>query len=395
MSPALLIDLDDTLLDNDVERFLPAYLQLLGDHLAPLFPADQMVAALLRGTQAMLDNVNPLRTLRRAFADVFYPLLGTTEETLRPNLEAFYRDRFPGLRPLTRPRPDAPPLVQQALDSGMELAIATNPLFPPTAIEQRLAWGNVSPAEFPYRVITHYESMHFTKPRPEYVAEILGLLGLSPIDAAMIGNNPEDDLDPARLLGLAVFHLGEKDLRHPGGDLRQAARWLPRALHQTDAQAASTPPALMALLRGHAAALHTITTRLDPPSRAHSPTRIDLTLNETLCHLRDVEAEVHLPRLQLILRTPEPFLSAIDTDRWIQERNYRRQDALEAFHSFVAARGDLLRHLESLDGSDWQLPARHALLGPTTLAEMVRVITDHDRLHLASLRLSLPQGRVD
>lgn len=31
-----------------------------------------MIAALLRGTQAMLDNVNPLRTLRRTFADPFY-----------------------------------------------------------------------------------------------------------------------------------------------------------------------------------------------------------------------------------------------------------------------------------------------------------------------------------
>lgn len=66
------------------------------------------------------------------------PLLGSTEETLRPNLEAFYRDRFPALRPLTRPLPDAPLLVQPALDSGMDLAIATNPLLLPIAIEQHL-----------------------------------------------------------------------------------------------------------------------------------------------------------------------------------------------------------------------------------------------------------------
>lgn len=224
---------------------------------------------------------------------------------------------------------------------------------------------------FPYRVITHYENMHLTKPRPEYVAEIPGLLGL------------------------AVFHLGEPDLGYPGGDLRQAAQWLPRALQHTDAQAASTPPALMALLRGHAAALHTITTRFDPASRARRSSRDDLTPNETLCHLRDVEAEVHLPRIRLILRTSEPFLRAIDTDRWIEERNCREQDGLEAFHTSIAARDELLRHLQSLDESDWQGPARHSLLGPTTLAEMVRVITDHDRHHLASLRLSLPQARVD
>lgn len=392
---ALLIDLDDTLLDNDIERFLPAYLKLLGEHLAPRFPPEQMISALLRGTQAMLDNRDPQRTLHQTFADVFYPLLDTTEQSLHPDFESFYRDRFPLLRSLTLPRPDAPALVQQALDASIDLVIATNPLFPPTAIEQRLAWAGVPAGTVPYRLITHYQNMHFTKPHPEYFAEILGLLGLSPTDAAMIGNNPQDDLEPARLLGLAVFHVGSPAPPLAGGDLRQAAAWLPHALRYANPAASSSPPALLALLRGHLAAVHSLTSRLDPGCWLSSPGPGQLTPNQTVCHLRDVETEVHLPRLQAFLRTEQPFFSAVDSDRWIVERAYDRQDGAQALRAFFGARHELLRLLESLAPDEWQRPARHALLGPLTLAELVRLITDHDRLHLAALRHCLPQPRID
>lgn len=392
---ALLIDLDDTLLDNDIERFLPAYLRLLGEHLAPRFPPEQMISALLRGTQAMLDNRDPQRTLHQAFADVFYPLLDTTEEFLRPDLDSFYRDRFPLLRSLTLPRPDAPALVQQALDASIDVVIATNPLFPPTAIEQRLAWAGVPAETVPYGLITHFQNMHFTKPRPEYFAEILGLLGLSPAEAAMIGNDPQDDLEPARLLGLAVFHVGSSARPSAGGDLRQAAAWLPHALRDANPAAPSSPPALLALLRGHMAAMHSLTSRLSPACWLSSPAPGQLSPNQTFCHLRDVETEVHLPRLQAFLHAEQPFFSAVDTDRWIVERAYHRQDGAEALRAFLAVRDELLRLLESLAPDDWQHPARHALLGLLSLAEMVRLITDHDRLHLAALRHCLPQPRTD
>lgn len=394
VSDALLVDLDDTLLSNDMERFVPAYLKSLGEHLAHRFPPDVLVAALLRGTQAMLDNRDPRRTLRQAFAEVFYPLLGTTEDSLLPELETFYRNRFPLLRALTAPRRDALGLIERALSMSMDLVVATNPLFPPTAIEQRLAWAGVPPNTVPYRLITHYENMHFTKPRLEYYAEILGLLGVSPANAAMIGNHPQDDLEPARRLGLAVFHLGDPAPDFPGGDLRQATDWLASALQDADSTALSTPAALLAQLRGHMAALHTLTCRLDPAAWSQRPANSQLAPNEILCHLRDVEAEVHLPRLQAFLDAAQPFFSAVDTDRWIIERGYDRQDGLEALQFFFATREKVLCLLESLSPDAWQRPGRHALLGPLTLVELVRLITDHDRLHLADLRLAFPQVRI-
>ncbi|MEW6566705.1 MAG: DinB family protein [Chloroflexota bacterium] len=395
MLPALLIDVDDTLLDTDIERFLPAYLQRLGQHLNHLVPSEPMIAALMRGAKAMLDNLGPLKTLHQAFGEIYYPTLHTTEDALRPALEAFYRDHFPDLRHQTRPRPQARALIAHAFASGTDGVIATNPLFPRTAIEQRLTWAEIPASEYPYALITHYENMHFAKPRPEYLAEVLGLLARSPIEAAMIGNNPADDLGPARLLGMAVFHVGEPPSRYPHSDLTQARLWLSLASSQTDPQAAASPPALLAMLRGDLAALHTLSTRLEPAAWHRRPAADVLAPAEILCHLRDVEVDVNLPRLEAILGSTEPFFHAVDTDRWIEQRGYLQQDGMAALMAFGAARQQLVAQLDSLELEAWERRARHALLGPTTLAEMVRVITDHDRLHLAALRASLPQPRLD
>jgi hypothetical protein len=54
MIRAVLIDLDDTLLVNKMDIFLPAYFQKLGEYLADRIDPDQMLTELLNGTQQML-----------------------------------------------------------------------------------------------------------------------------------------------------------------------------------------------------------------------------------------------------------------------------------------------------------------------------------------------------
>ena len=84
MISTLLIDLDDTLLENDMmASFIPAYLQRLGNHLANVAPPDEIINQVMAGTQAMLEDRDPTRTMQQVFADTFYPALGLTEEDLR------------------------------------------------------------------------------------------------------------------------------------------------------------------------------------------------------------------------------------------------------------------------------------------------------------------------
>jgi len=46
-----------------------------------------------------------------------------------------------------------------------------------------------------------------TKPHPEIFLHVLGLLGVQPEDAAMIGDSYEDDIEGARALGMKAFLL--------------------------------------------------------------------------------------------------------------------------------------------------------------------------------------------
>ena len=56
MTLTLLVDLDDTLLGNKMETFLPAYLGTLGSYLKPFVSPEQMVKTMVKATQCMFEN---------------------------------------------------------------------------------------------------------------------------------------------------------------------------------------------------------------------------------------------------------------------------------------------------------------------------------------------------
>ena len=70
----LLLDLDDTLLDTNMDAFIPAYFQALSEHLASQVEPEVMLPALVAGTRAMLASEDPRRTLRQVFDQQFYPV---------------------------------------------------------------------------------------------------------------------------------------------------------------------------------------------------------------------------------------------------------------------------------------------------------------------------------
>jgi FMN phosphatase YigB (HAD superfamily) len=386
----LLIDLDDTLLENSMERFIPAYLERLGVHLASFSPADNVVNQVLNGSMAMVADLDPTKTMQQVFAEHFYPALGFKEEDLQDEIEVFYNSIFPSLRTLTKERPGAVGLVSAAFSAGMEVVVATSPLFPRTAIEQRLSWAGVPRDRFDYALVTSYEDFHFAKPHKAYYAEILGRLGIPPHDAAMIGNDLTDDILPAQSLGMAVFHVDPSPNSHPGGSLVEAIAWLDEAGEQTDPDATNQSGTLLARLRGHLSAFLTMTAELDEHTWIQRPMDKEWAPNEIMCHMRDVEREVHIPRICAILSEETPHLSAFDTDRWAIERDYFSQSGPDAVTAYIQSRLETIAILEPLTQQGWSLPARHSIFGPTSLAEVLKFAIDHDVLHLAQLRCSLP-----
>ena len=390
MIRGLLLDLDDTLLANDTSRFLPAYFQRLSLSFPGQASPDDVLTQLLRATKRMMENRDPLRTLKEVFDAAFYPALGLDAESARPGVAAFYREVFPELRSLTAPLPGAADLVTAARDLGLPIVIATNPMMPEAAVQQRLEWAGLPPSRPSFELLTSYESFHFAKPDPAYVAEILGRMGWRPTEAAMIGNDPADDLQPASLLGMPVFHIrGRPEGALPGGDHAAAFAWIRRGPPLPYPFTGSDPRAIEARLRGQAAALDALTRGLTSQDWRHHPDGGGRAPVEIVCHLRDVEAEVTLPRLELIRHQPNPFLPAPDTGLWVLERGYAGQSGPEAVQAVQRLRHQLLLELDALAPEDWQRPARHALLGPTTLAEVLSTAAEHEIVHLASLRAAL------
>lgn len=202
---AVLFDLDDTLLENNVDRFLKAYFGLLAPHMAHMVPSEKFISALIRATSAMITNQDPSITNQQAFMDEFFPMVGRTAEEMMPLFDEFYAVQFGKLRSLTRPNPSARAAIQAAFDAGCDVVIATNPVFPETAIRQRMEWAGVS--DFPFKLITSYEVMHAAKPSCRYYREILEHIGRRADECVMVGDDWGNDMVPAMKAGLQIFWI--------------------------------------------------------------------------------------------------------------------------------------------------------------------------------------------
>jgi FMN phosphatase YigB (HAD superfamily) len=215
MLKAILFDLDDTLLGNSMETFVPAYFQALTRYVAHLIPPRRLISELLRSTQAMEINDGTGPTNEETFAAIFYPALGHERTELEPIFQRFYEEKFHTLKDLTQPLPEARPLVECAIERGLQVAIATNPLFPRSPIEQRLEWAGVSVAEFDYALVTSYENMHATKAHPAYYREVLAWLGRQPDECLMVGDSWEHDIAPAASVGIPGYWVTDPTTTPP------------------------------------------------------------------------------------------------------------------------------------------------------------------------------------
>ncbi len=229
MIRAVLLDLDNTLLDNDMGRFLPPYFAALGQRMARFVMPDELVKMLLASTRVMMKNQDPNITNQQAFDADFFPCLGQPETEVRPVLRSFYEEDFAALRRYTHPRPQARPLVQTIFDQGYDVVIATNPMFPRRAIEQRLDWANV--LDFPFNLVTAYENSHFCKPNPRYYQEILDKLDCRPDEAIMVGDDYVNDIEPAIRVGLHTYwitHASDQSSPYVGlqGTLADCFAWV-------------------------------------------------------------------------------------------------------------------------------------------------------------------------
>jgi len=215
MIQAILFDLDDTLLGNDLDKFLSGYFSLLGEYATRYMPREKFIAELMTCTQAMIQNSDRAMTNRDIFWQLFAQRTGLDSDEMEAFFDQFYRNQFLQLESGTVKRPFAAKLVQLCLDKDLDVVIATNPLFPLVAIEARLNWAGLSVEVYDFALVTAYENMHAAKPSPAYYAEILEKIECAPENALMVGDDWGNDILPARQVGIHTYWLAPEDAVPP------------------------------------------------------------------------------------------------------------------------------------------------------------------------------------
>ncbi len=205
---AILFDLDGTLLDIDIDAFLNGYFAKLSSAIAAIANDDghhdRILRAIHEATGAMMRPHEPF-TNREVFVREFDLLTGMDLTTLWPVFERFYAEVFPALGDGLGPAEGAAEALAAARTCGLKIAVATNPIFPRTAIEHRMSWAGIAPDAVD--AITDFETMVACKPHAAYFRQTAGILGVSPHECLMVGDDAILDLAAADT-GMKTFYVG-------------------------------------------------------------------------------------------------------------------------------------------------------------------------------------------
>ena len=200
----ILFDLDGTLLPMDQDIFMKIYFGELGKRLVPFgYEPKKLMESVLAGTKAMVKN-DGSRTNEETFWAKFSEFHGADCRKDEPIFDAFYRKEFAKAKEACGFTPRAKEVIEFLKVQGKTIILATNPLFPPIATENRIRWAGLSPEDFLF--YTTYEKCSYCKPNPKYYEEILEKAGLLPEECLMIGNDVGEDMI-AETIGMNVFLL--------------------------------------------------------------------------------------------------------------------------------------------------------------------------------------------
>jgi len=205
-----------------METFLPRYFAILDQYSQDKLQQGSLLVPILASSEEMVRNVDPALTNRDVFWQHFTQQTGLDRVYLEKGFDQFYQTEFRNLESITEKWPAAVELVRTSFAKRLQVVIATNPMFPRTAVEARLEWAGVPLSDFPYDLITSYENMHAVKPHLTYYQEILDIVGCRPENALMVGDDWQRDIEPAATLGLFTFWIQLSGTNPPDASLPTA-----------------------------------------------------------------------------------------------------------------------------------------------------------------------------
>ena len=113
----------------------------------------------------------------------------------------------------------------------------------------------------------------------------------------------------------------------------------------------------------------------------HRGTQGDFSLVEHVWHLADLEREAYAVRIRRLLTEDEPQLSNFDGNRIARARLYHLRDLAEGLVAFTLARTRNLQRLREASVDEWKRAGELEGVGRVELADVPRMMTEHDRVH--------------
>ncbi|HKD16786.1 MAG TPA: DinB family protein, partial [Thermoanaerobaculia bacterium] len=100
---------------------------------------------------------------------------------------------------------------------------------------------------------------------------------------------------------------------------------------------------------------------------------------ENVWHLADLEREGYGRRIARLLSENDPVLENFDGERMARERAYQERDVERGIAIFALAREANLAALRSISGDQWERSGSQEGVGRVTLADLPRMMAEHDR----------------
>ncbi|MBQ2943284.1 MAG: HAD family hydrolase [Ruminococcus sp.] len=212
----VLFDLDGTLLPMDQEVFVKTYFGLLAKRMAQFgYEPEKLIKTIWQGTKAMMKN-DGSRLNEEVFWNVLVSVYGKECLDSQPVFDEFYHNEFIGVKDICGFNPLANEAVERIKQAGYRVALATQPIFPRIATENRVEWAGLQMSDF--ELVTTYENIGFTKPVPEYYMEVCSRLGVTPSECLMVGNDVDDDMVTEQL-GMQTFLVTDCLINNSGKDI--------------------------------------------------------------------------------------------------------------------------------------------------------------------------------
>ena len=204
MFKAILFDLDGTLLNIDMDYFLKQYFRKMVELAVEMGYKEGtlLVDQVWRSTEVMIADLDSESSNEEVFMRDFCQNWPYSPEEITSFFERYYQECFPRLKDFCSPFPGIPEMINYIMEKELKVVIATNAVFPMSALQDRIKWAGLG--RYDFELVTSYELMHFCKPHVQYYEEIAERIGVHPEECLMIGNDTGEDL-PAGKIGMKTF----------------------------------------------------------------------------------------------------------------------------------------------------------------------------------------------